>query len=603
MSLTAEILYGSGVGFTFDSGLIEFIDSKATLKLQDNPGQIFTQNFSDDEGFTYNSDEVEFFEGLIRQVDQRPSGATFYGAYTTTMDGNWGNGALTATNNGGTLNDGMLQLLGADTEKYVDYAAEENADSQQTGCFRIKIVPNYSGPPSSIQIFYRAGANGTNSNALGIQHSTTGQLALRVYNANATAATSLDLGPWSPVSGTEYEFELNWDIDSGATRLFIDGTQFGTTQTNTGTRSGAISLMRIGAPTILGSGLTNANFSVSSILMFSTVQHTANYIVGDGPSETIYITSTVELPSFVYSGVGTILSVDDSTVVEGGSPRYIVGGFYWDGAAWAESDGSYAQASSSATVIANLAELVVTGALSVAVSVVFPDTNTQSSVNSISVEVTGQIYSTSNPTVRTNTGYGQASLAMFTETAIKSGLDEIKYTFFYNGADHYILSGALAVSNGTYSQASSAAEILAALPLDIDPDATVLLKAFLHSETGQTTPALESVSIDYALWVDDIEPGQCVVYGYILDRLTPVSGASITITTETPFFKNGNLISINETIETSAQGYFSITLPVSGTNQLKVAVSWTDSKGLAQATSFRITVPDETSSEMEDLLA
>jgi hypothetical protein len=65
------VTYGES-DFTYDSDYIEY-DDGFKLKLQDNPGQNFTEDFADDTDFTYDSDYVEFSGGQMQQKDQTPN--------------------------------------------------------------------------------------------------------------------------------------------------------------------------------------------------------------------------------------------------------------------------------------------------------------------------------------------------------------------------------------------------------------------------------------------------------------------------------------------------------------------------------------------------
>jgi hypothetical protein len=120
-------------------------------------------------------------------------------------------------------------------------------------------------------------------------------------------------------------------------------------------KNGAIlytSLSSPSYPCFFDSSLYNQGASLTEIQMLSSA---------------LYLGSKVDLPAFSYTGIGTIQAVETSSVSEVGTPRYIIGGKYYNGSAWVNSNGSYAQANPFATVVANLTSLVVTGATSVPV--------------------------------------------------------------------------------------------------------------------------------------------------------------------------------------------------------------------------------------------
>ena len=110
MSFSQALTYDDSLDFTFDAAKIEFAAGKAKLRLVNNPGQIFAQNFASDVGFTYDAAKAEFTGGLVRQKDQRPANATFGATYTSSVNASWGGGVLTGTAFGGAaISGGFLK--------------------------------------------------------------------------------------------------------------------------------------------------------------------------------------------------------------------------------------------------------------------------------------------------------------------------------------------------------------------------------------------------------------------------------------------------------------------------------------------------------------
>ena len=68
-----------------------------------------------------------------------------------------------------------------------------------------------------------------------------------------------------------------------------------------------------------------------------------------------------------------------------------------------------------------------------------------------------------DPAVESTTPLAMADIVEMDGIENKSGSDEIKYQFKFIGIYYYVSAGALAVSDGTYAQSSSLAEIKAAL--------------------------------------------------------------------------------------------------------------------------------------------
>ena len=114
-------------------------------------------------------------------------------------------------------------------------------------------------------------------------------LSLSIRNSSdAWILQAVALATWSPVNGTEYEFELDIDITVGDTKLFINGIQIGNTQTATGTRNNSSPIIQIG-DWIGNPGYHGANFYMRDLIIYNTVQHTVAYTPGYS-TENIYTT-------------------------------------------------------------------------------------------------------------------------------------------------------------------------------------------------------------------------------------------------------------------------------------------------------------------------
>lgn len=317
-----------------------------------------TINYDIPGNFTYDSSLIDITTtaGL---KDLRPANATCYAGYTSSIDLLWGDGVLTGAASGGAaVSGGKLDLAHSDI-RYVDYDADLNADSQQTGCIRFKMTPNFSGAPGVYMgIFCITKATTLVTNCVQFIISNAGNLFLQIYDQSDVLKVNLNCGIWSPTSGVEYEFEINYDLTSGASRVFIDGVQFGSTSTATGTRSSDIGLLRIGnypSPT------QTSNFKIDDLMIFSTVQHTANYTpasygttIYSTANPTILLNSTTAMDGLDgFSEVASKTGSDEVkyTIVVAGQDKY------WNGSAWANSAGTYAQANTAAEIETNKASL------------------------------------------------------------------------------------------------------------------------------------------------------------------------------------------------------------------------------------------------------
>ena len=320
-------------------------------------------NYNVAANFLYDSDLIDInvgASGLAQLKDLTPTNESFFAPFAAGIDGYRGLGVLTGTATGGAgVSGGYLDLSFGDA-RYVTWDADLNADSQQVGCFNVVWQPNYSGAPSANQVILsNSKAHGDLDNLIEVYHiAGSGGIQLKIYNSASGAIIITNLGTWTPVAGTDYEFELNYDITTGATRLFIDGVQHGTTQTGTGTRDASIAMVRTGRHY---NGITTANFKVAHFQVFSAVQHTANY-TPVLPSDTLYSTAT---PSILVKASFQMDDLDGLTETTVSTPagtalRYTLRidgqDYWWNGSAVATTDGAtYAETNDAATIVTNKA--------------------------------------------------------------------------------------------------------------------------------------------------------------------------------------------------------------------------------------------------------
>lgn len=527
MSITQTFQFDNEDNFTFSSSVIS--SNQGKLEIIDNPGQVFSQDFSSSSGFTYDPTKAAFGSGSVSALDQRPSDSIAAATYTSSKDLNWiTTGSLSHTNIGTTtLVGGKLQCLSGNNGVY--YGSSAFGTIQQTGTLRCKYTPNYSGTPSAnIQILSLAPPSGSN-NVLTFFHSASGG-SLRLTAQDTSGASiwaAVIVGTWSPTSGTEYELEVDFNLTGGATRIFINGVQLGSTLTQTATRGSTATRLYVGA----GVTYAQANASFNDVVCYSTALHTSNYTPGYTLPETSYVTSTVALPAFSYTGLGTIQEVESSTITEAGIPHYLIAGYYFNGSSWVLSDGSYTQSNTSAAVIANLTSLVVAGSTSVVVSIIFPDSNTQASVDLISVTITGQKYSA--------TGYIEPVQALqvkdlisYTQSVSEPTNTSLKVALKIDGALTYYNGSAWVVSDGTASQANTPTQLNDAFDeLALGSNSSIFVRWILTTTSNTATPTITTSSIEYNYGAIEMDPEVCVVYGYIRNiSAAPIVGAKVTFT-------------------------------------------------------------------------
>ena len=226
------------------------------------------------DGYTNIDNSVENHQSF---VGLDGSHATFISSFRDNLEADYARGSryVTATNGTISLSNGKL-TLGSGTGNYVRYAATNNASFTQQGTIRFKVTPNYTGTPAN-NVFINIGTVSDLTNGIWLYHASSTNIALTIKNSsNAFIIQDVGLGAWVPITGNEYEFELDIDISNGITRLFVDGKQFGTTQTATGIRTNTATTIQVGD--WIG-GTNPSNFSMRDLEIFDNVQHTTSYQV------------------------------------------------------------------------------------------------------------------------------------------------------------------------------------------------------------------------------------------------------------------------------------------------------------------------------------
>lgn len=322
-------------------------------------------NFDNAGEYAFDASKIEVIGGKARLKDQRPSDATFGATYTNGINAAWGNGSLLCTPRGGAAAvNGKLDLRGLG--KSVDYQALLNADSQQSGAIKLKIIPDWSGIGNKHGIFSICKGHNDSINRIQVMQWHNGQLIIIIQDSIAAVIINEYLPVWAPIQGQSYEFELNWDIDTGAghgeTRLFIDGVQHGDTLIGSGTRSADIGLLRVGCD-VGYSFLIDGE--IDDLIVFNTVQHTANYTPGYSVLDYFFPFDNPSIKPNAPIITDSINSFDATFIEHAGDTIKFtveVDGVqkYWTGTAWSVSSG-YAQSDTFAEIQANIGSIISIG--------------------------------------------------------------------------------------------------------------------------------------------------------------------------------------------------------------------------------------------------
>jgi len=255
---------------------------------------------------------------------------TFMASYATSVKADYGLGSTAVTASAGSvaIKGGKL-VLGTGAGNYVRYAAAGNADFTQTATIRFRLTPNYTTSFAGNTVFVNIGTVGSDAaNAIWLFHAAADKtIRLRIKDSsNANIFPDASLGVWTHVQYKEYIFELNIDITTGATRLFIDGIQQGSTLTGTGTRTATAPTLQIGDWIVGGGNLSD--FSMRDLIIYNTVASAAEGVPClYGP----WIASNVCLPAVgkKLSDKRSVYLIDEGghikMVADNGEARYYVG--------------------------------------------------------------------------------------------------------------------------------------------------------------------------------------------------------------------------------------------------------------------------------------
>lgn len=461
----------------------------------------YSQAFASDTGFTYDSALAEFVSGLLRQKDQRPANAVFGATFTASAASNWN--PITPTLSGGAAATGGLLVCTGATNIYAEYSDASIGNLGSIGAVKLKYKPNYSGSPASNTNIVSFAPTSGNAGRLIFFHASTGTLRVTAYNSAGTAihtAVVFSASAWSPTSGTTYEMEFNWDTSTGTFRCFVNGGLIGTVSGSTFSRGTTAILMRVGA----GTTYPVSNASYDDVVLFSTVQHTGAYTAGYSLAETIYLASVGILPEWAHSGAGEFLDAVNFAATDTLSPRYTIqigqsGNYlYWNGSAWVTSNGSYAQSNPASTVLANIASLPVSGEVFIQVKIHFTDSNSQQSVDTLTVTIHETTGFNSAPQKITPVGRFQAGkLISFLDSVDIPDDTGIRFIMEVESDPKYWNGDYWAHSNGTYDEANSGQDIEDHIASLIAVDSLVKLITFLQSDDPEVTPEISSATVEY----------------------------------------------------------------------------------------------------------
>lgn len=219
-------------------------------------------------------------------------------------------------------------------------------------------------------------------------------------------------------------------------------------------------------------------------------------------------------------------------------------------------------------------------------------------------------YPIDNPTILQSSGFFTDGLSAFTSSSSVSGSDLVKFAINVDGSDKYHNGTGWTASSG-YSQSNTPAEVASNISsLAVTSGATILLKAYLHSETGTSTPTLTNAIFTYDFAASTpSDTSKCIVYAHLKDFFdvpldTSTYEAKLIVENLTAFVKGGFIIGkMKRAFAFDANGYVEADLEetASVTKTYKFSIEYKDAfdPSIKQTINFNnAAVPNTTSAQL-----
>jgi hypothetical protein len=549
MSESLTIDFNNADEHNFDTDKIQVSGGNTQCKL-DQVNAPFTEDFADDTDHTYNSDELEFAAGAAAQKDQRPTGYNIFDDYSDATDANWGVGTLTRVLAGATISNGELDCSGGTKKK-----CTINADNFALGDeikIDFKFKPDFNGTPGENTWFFHQASTAY----IQIYMSSTGQVICRIHNGTSYVVNrSFIKNDW--VQNQQYRMVLF--VKSGDSRLYLDGiSQW--TDTGTWTKPVNSTAVYIGSNS---ADTYNGHFKFDDLFIGTGV----DYVIDSTYPSTINIETSDVLPEMEHTGDGTIKSFVSLSVTYTGSPRILLevgrsgDKLYWNGSAWAVSDETYAQATDPTTFNTNCTSLAVDGENYGQFTIVFPDSNTQSSVSELTATMNVDVYPTTNPTIEPDASFRTDEIESLVVTYVATGSDAVNCVMKKGDTWYYWTGSAWASTAGNlYAESSTVADAMTNITTLVTASEEVKIKFFLHSHDGTTSPSVSGALFTYSYGGDTPDTiDRCLVWGYAKNNGESVNTTSFVVYLEKDHvnYKTNTIIRQERiTITPDTSGYF-----------------------------------------------
>lgn len=543
--------YNSLALFNFDSNLIESNGAAALLKKLDNSSQEFSQDFSSDVGFTFDSNKSEFSAGKLQQKYVLPENCSCFATFTnsTAMSKVDDSTSLAPTASNAFVADGALQFAAISNQKATWLPPQSIKDSPNNLSIYFEISFNYNGDGTQSQgmTIFSTSKLSSSFNLLSLSHqahNAGAPLYLQAIDGSGVSIGYINQ-PFACVKDQVYLFCIR--LYNGTLTLEVDGDVIGTLS-----MAGKVRTSDIGHLTL---GASAPYFSFFKIHTFAYYAGQATLTNMDFFSDYNYSENKVDCPSFDYSALGNIQGWESLAATLTGNVRFIHNGLYHNGTSWISSDGSYSQANTLAEAQSAITSLPA--ADSIIPSIVFSNSSTQQSIDLYRLFYTGQKYCDSNPSIEVLTGKYLDGIGEFTVDSTETASAYLLFIMNVNSQLYYYDGADWVKSDGTNNEANTIAEINANLSsFDFGLGKVFKLKVLLISTDGIGTPLLETIDMTYDFAANPAYPTVCKMYGFIIDNSgNPIEGANIEFDSA-DFYSGANLVTRSIKSVSDVNGYY-----------------------------------------------
>jgi hypothetical protein len=143
----------------------------------------------------------------------------------------YSNGGTNAISADATAISGYsLAMTNAVTTKIAVWTARRNSSANRGQAFACRFSPTYTGAPAARKGIFSLSGSAGRGPQIDLQHETSGPINLTIKNEGLLfVVNAVNMGAWSPTSGTWYDICVNLDgtTTANACKVTIDGTVLG----------------------------------------------------------------------------------------------------------------------------------------------------------------------------------------------------------------------------------------------------------------------------------------------------------------------------------------------------------------------------------------